>query len=196
MIALPSIERTRTSDSTGTPSADTAPRPPSNVFSTSVPTPTTRAPAAEREAREAEDRGARGEEVVHDQDALGGAEVLGRDDQLDGPALRVGRGERQENLVRHRDRLRLAGVDHGDPEMQSRCDRGRDARDLGREDLRRSRAAEAPRKLFAARVHETRVHLVVDEAVHLEDPASEVPSVAADPLAQDFGRAQRRGCLS
>ncbi len=120
MIWSPSIDWMRASDSIGTPRCASACAPAfEGLFDQRADADHCR-PGGLRQAHQAQDGRAGGQEVVDDQHPLAARQVFGRDDQLDHATFGVGGRQGQEDLVGHGDRLVLAGIDHRQPEMQWR----------------------------------------------------------------------------
>ena len=78
----------------------------------------------------------------------------------------------------------FAGVDHRQTQVQAchqrRCDPG----NLGRQDFRGANISKAMGKFPTAGVHQGRIDLVVDKAIHLQDAAPQVSSFALDAFFQ------------
>jgi hypothetical protein len=88
----------------------------------------------------------------------------------------------QVHLIGHRDRLVLAGVHHWQTEMDGGRQRRGNARDLGGQHLGRTDVGKAPRKLFAAGIHQKRVHLMIDKAIHFQNAPTQIFPIPQNPF--------------
>ena len=86
----------------------------------------------------------------------------------------------------HGDRPGLAGIDNRDAKRQGRGERRRDAADLGGHDLVGAQVSEAGSQGPADGKHQSRVHLVVNEAIHLEDAVAHIDALAQNAVLQQF----------
>ena len=161
-------------------------RPPSKVFSTTTPTPTTRdcAPSTIRASARSVLPGR--QKVVDDQHVLVRRHELRRHQQVDLAAFGVaGRGF-QKDRPEHRDRLGLARVDNRHAQRQPGHQRRGDAGNLRRQDAVDLHPLEARRHLLPHFHHQVRVNLVVEDAVDLENPAAQVAPLGKNTLFQSF----------
>src|SRR5450759_2628478 len=86
----------------------------------------------------------------------------------------------------HGDRPCLARVDHRDAQCQPGHESGRDPADLGRDNLVGAEVRKARRQCPTYGEHQGRVHLVVDETVHLEDPMTQIDALTHDSFFEYF----------
>src|SRR5690606_34448580 len=123
---------------------------------------------------------AAGEEVVDDEHTVAGEQEFRRYHQQHVAAFRRrGRGLDEDRLL-HRDRLALASVYDGQLHGHAGREGRPDAGDFGGEDARGTAPLEAPGELASHLGHEDGVHLVVEDAVDLEDAPAEIAALGQD----------------
>src|SRR5690606_8098393 len=101
-------------------------------------------------------------------------------------AFGVARRRFEKNRPVHGDRLELAGVDNRHVERQRHHPRRSDTRYLGGEDARGMCVPEARGDLLAHLLDQVRVHLVVEDAVDLEDAVPQIQPLGADAILQNL----------
>src|ERR1700690_2287959 len=92
------------------------------------------------------------------------------------------RGEGEVDLVGHGNGLRLPGIDNGNSKMERSGEGRGNARDLSRQYLGRAELGETVRELPAAMVHQGSIHLMIDKAVHFQNPVPQNLPVALNTI--------------
>jgi hypothetical protein len=80
----------------------------------------------------------------------------------------------------------FAGVDHWQTHMQAGGYGRSDAGNLCCEHLGGINMLEESGEFNAARIHQLRIHLMVDESIYLQDTATQVSSLFLNPFFQSF----------
>ncbi len=131
-----------------------------------------------RQARQSQDGGAAGEEIIDDKNLLSAGKILGRDDQLDIAPFRMRRSQGEKDLVGHSDRLVFACVDNWEAEMQACCERGGNARDLSSEDFGGAAALEMFGEFATTSFHQFGVDLMIDKPIYFENTPAQIAAIA------------------
>ena len=78
----------------------------------------------------------------------------------------MGRGQGQEDLIRHGDGLGLAGIDHRQAQVEGGHQGRGNAGDLGGQHLGGSQGGKTGGQFLPAGLHQGRVDLMIDKAIH------------------------------